>query len=143
MLSMKEEGTRLLAAGQPVAAVEAFRHALNEHNRSSMKSDTVDVAVACHLNSALCGLRIADSIPLQQSDNAREVLISCDSALRLLGQLEAPSTKLRAKALYRRGLALEILGEQAGALSALDEARELLGDAEIVAAYDRVRSKLG
>ncbi|CAE8638648.1 unnamed protein product [Polarella glacialis] len=134
----KEKGVGLIAQGKFQDAIGCFRSGINafrNRNQSKQRPEQLGLAVACYLNIAHSELKLAERAPLpsQRQAHAKEVLCSCDCAVELLKEVQAtgPSGSVAGqgalaaqltKVAYRKGLALEILGDLEGARRLLQEA---------------------
>ena len=103
MAEAKAAGSRLVAEGQHHLAIDHYQHAIvaftKERKANGEKPAAKRLAAQCYLNLALCLLAARDTT------KAPEAIICCDAALELL---EANESALQAKALYRKGQALEL-----------------------------------
>ena len=137
MTEAKVGGSRLVAEGQHHLAIDYYQHAIVAFTRDNANNETPKakrLAAQCHLNLALCLLAPQDAT------KAPEAIICCDAAL---GLLEANELALRAKALYRKGQALELQSKlELAIMVVLSNAHAASpNEANIRAALERVRGK--
>jgi len=133
----KAEGVELVRNRQHETALEPFRKAVKMCSLSRTES-AVKLAAQCHLNMAICWLALAISAPATSQDvKANQTIEGCESALELL---KPEDVVMRAKAYYRKGLALEILKQKTAAEMALTSSCALSNDTAIHDALARVKS---
>ena len=115
MQQLKDKGAALVREKRHAEAVQHYQSAVVRFVTSKEESTaaTERLAALCYLNLALCLLEPADAT------KAAKVPEICDKALELLKESDGA---LRAKARYRKALALELQGDAEGAKKELSGA---------------------
>eukprot|EP00397_Hematodinium_sp_SG-2012_P003465 GEMP01003473.1.p1 GENE.GEMP01003473.1~~GEMP01003473.1.p1 ORF type:complete len:1141 (+),score=260.53 GEMP01003473.1:192-3614(+) len=138
---LKDKGNAALQQGKVTEAMKCYQTAVVNHQRDNVHSNEEDEAiVACYLNLAHCNLKRCADLAAnggQKREWAVEARVCADRATKILGP--SGNVAKRGKALYRRGMALELLGDMAAAVASLRVARELSpNDNTIVVALEKL-----
>ncbi|KAK3246463.1 hypothetical protein CYMTET_20555 [Cymbomonas tetramitiformis] len=134
----KGAGVDSVRKGEYARAKACFRRAVVTFNKASNgckanpSMESLQLIATCYLNLAHCSLKSESS-----EEAAAEALVCCDNALGLLGTQEVA---LRAKARFRKGLALEMQKKLSVAETELAAAANMVTDEAIIVALTRVRT---
>ncbi len=133
--ALKAEGIKLVKEKKYAEAAEMFRKIVVALSMADGKEtlDSERMKVECLLNIAFCMLQ-----GCEDNDTAREVVICCDLTLEIVGD----RATLKSKALYRKGLALEIQKKYSEAAQQFELAGGLIRDNAIVSALERVHLQI-
>eukprot|EP00997_Jenningsia_sp_PLL12_P006384 NODE_2929_length_844_cov_81.691824_g2426_i0.p3 GENE.NODE_2929_length_844_cov_81.691824_g2426_i0~~NODE_2929_length_844_cov_81.691824_g2426_i0.p3 ORF type:complete len:178 (-),score=35.26 NODE_2929_length_844_cov_81.691824_g2426_i0:3-536(-) len=118
--SCRAKANARLRDGEPQEALPLYRTALHHINASDPTSVSRELELSCHLNLALASLRL---------DDPASVLHHCDQALGL----RHGSAEQQAKAHFRRGQALSLLGRLEEALASLCKANTFCPEDPLIA----------
>lgn len=139
----KEEGAVLFKQSEFDEAAAAFQRAIALHLCDWTPPDTRDYDILvsqCFLNLAACLLKLMatlGALTSKRTEHARDVIQCCDEALKLI---PSDNLGLTSKAHYRKGCALEALGDANGAAIAFEAALEAAPKSpDIMDAYRRTR----